>query len=612
MEYYYNFATIIESIPSRIETLCNELYPEGKKKSENWVVGSSDGERGQSFQISLKPNSAGCYFDRADHGIKGNVIALVALRKNLTYQEAGKWLGEFCNIQPEQKFENKKRPKPQIDRRKVKNLNQDSIDYAKKRGIDEEMLRRLKIVSFEKNIAIPHFDAKGELVMVKYWPTDGSKKIWTNKDPVHTLFGKELIDPVASGGEVIICEGHWDAMTWIKLGYQCVSIPSGAENDNWIEEDWIFLSQFSMIYLNFDNDDPGQEAEARVKVRLGNDRCRTIKYEAKDANEVFQKGLDESILHDAFKAAKEAPVEHIVDPTTIKSVVRETLTSTGSGADVPFFLSDMKNLQFRPHEATLWFGFTGHGKSTAIMNQFAYQASLGVMGMIASFEDNPTVNYASMMLQYSSDSRIGESPEYDKIYDELTSHILFFDSVRRTRPDVMIATMIRAHKQLGICHFAVDNVMTMDVDRQDNTKQAEVADKFRVFVASYPVHLHIAAHPRKPVDTSMMKPPEIADVRGASEWGDMSQNAISTYRDITKAGKVAEMRDQGIDEFTISNYATSCADGKFIVKKQRTTGELPIVSFRFESKTKRFFNSPEELNPYSLKEEEPEEPEYPF
>lgn len=949
-DYYYNFQTVIERVPGHIESLCRTLYPEGKKKAGNWCVGDVDGNPGQSFQISLKPNNAGCFIDRSDQTIYGNPISLVALRKNLPYQEAGEWLAKFCGVSPEERvFKRKLRKKPQIDRTSIKSLTKSSIDFAASRGINEETLRQLKVASADRAIVFPHFDHEGEIGLLKYWPTDGSKQIWTNKDPVHSLFGKNLVDPIKTGGVLIITEGQWDAMTWIQLGFPAVSIPSGCENDNWIEEDWVFLNQFTEIYIDFDDDEAGRDAEARVKVRLGYERCKTIRYEFKDANEVVADGHDPQILVDAYYKAKNAPVENIINPADVAHVVQNLLSETRERTGVPFFLPSMRKLEFRPHEATLWFGHTGHGKaltldtivptiqghktmeelevgdyvygsdgeptrvkltspvfyghdcyeitfkdglkivadadhlwkldtfqsrmskrarekrvrkgtgqgkgqktndgivlttaelagkplkikvgqswrnnysipvapafagveadlpippytlgawlgdgtsasgqitihdddaeildriesegfeplpnkaqyryglkglhkplreagllgrkhipeiyfnasrgqrmallmglmdtdgtisngrqaelctvnedlahqyqrlanglglkaslncgdatlngevvgkkyrvqwtsdiqvfhlsrkaagvpqsvapdakarfivdvrkvesvptkcisveaedklflctesclithnSTAIMNQFAFQAGLGIPGLIASFEDNSPVNYATLLKQFSSDQYIGGNQHFSSFYNQMTDMIRLFDSMRRTNPDQLIATMVLAHKQMGICHFAIDNVMTLDVDRQDNTEQAAVADKFRVFVSRYPVHLHLAAHPRKPAEAQVVRPPQLAEVRGASEWADMSQNAICVYRDVKKAERISEMYDESMDPAEIMRVRLETRDGKFIVRKQRSTGDLPVCGMMFDQRVKRFWKEQEDLLPY--------------
>lgn len=615
-EPFYNFQTVLDRVAPSIDTLVQELFPGARRNGASFRTGSETGDKGRSFSISTRSNNAGSFLDYADPSVKGNAIALVGLARNLSYQEAGKWLAQFLNVPPEERLEMpKKRPTPKIDTEKKTiqitsdqpgkpgwvvewgPLEKKSIDYAASRGITEETLKLFRVASANGSIALPHFDEAGKLVMLKLWSCDGQKKILSNLDPVPVLFGKHLIDPMKTGGILIITEGHWDAMSWVQCGFPAVSIPNGCQNEEWISEDYTFLNQFSQIYLDFDDDQAGREAETKAKQRLGYERCKAIRYRYKDANDALKAG-DSNLLALAFKEAEEAPIERIVKAADIKSKVRDRLNKHHIQKGIPFFLPKMP-FEFRVHEVTLWFGSTSHGKSTILSNQIAFMASLGEMAMVASFEQTTPMTMAGMLVQYTSNSDIGQLSDFDAAYDELASRVLFYDSITRTNAAELIATMTLAHKQLGITQFVIDNVMTLEMDRQDNTAQAEVADLIRVFAAQYPVHVHVVAHPRKPKD-DVSKPPGIQEIRGASEWGDMANNVITVYRDVSKAEKISSMRDEPgtFSEEDIQNFYESCPDGKILVRKQRETGHLPVITYFFDTDTKRAWKDKEDMIPY--------------
>lgn len=607
---FYSFSAVLDAVGPRIDELVCHLLPNARKQAGCYRVGGIDGSPGSSLSISTKPCGAGLFNDHADSSVHGNAIVLWAMVKGESYQEAGRNLARFLGVAPEPRMHMpKRRNPPKILRddngisiqcggrtERCSGLNSKSINYALTRGISEETLRRAKCISTPTHIVFPHFDENGKPVLLKAWSCDGAKHMYSNDDPVPVLFGKNMIDPVKSGGVLIITEGQWDALTWQQLGYPAVSIPSGVSNEEWIGEDWCFLNCFSRIYLDFDSDPKGQEAEMKAKVRLGYDRCRSIKYRFKDANDALQAGSPE-VLVEAFERAQTAPVERLVDPTSIKQKVRDRLNKTNTQTGTPFFLPCV-DFEFRHNEVTLWFGITSHGKTSLLSNQICYAASMGKKCMVACFEQVTPMSVAAMMTQFTSDGDIGGSSDYDGAYDALMENVLFFDSMLRANPDELIATMIQAHKQLGVEEFVIDNVMTLDVDRQDNTAQADVSDKFRVFAAQYPVHVHLVAHPRKPKEESISKPPSISDIRGASEWGDMAHNVICVWRDTGKSQRISEMRDEGLDLAEIYAFEESCPDGKAFWRKQRDTGDLPMVSFRFDRKTKRAWKNPEDLAPY--------------
>jgi len=614
---FYNYQTVLEAAAQRIDDVVRLLLPGAKKQSDSWRCGDATGKPGSSFSISTRSNNAGCFTDHQDPSVRGNAIGLWAMVRNCSYDEAGRALAGFLSVNPEARlYLPKKRPAPKIVQAeegttfscggqtvRVKPLNKRSVDYAQSRGLDAVTLKRARCASTDTHIIFPHFDEDDRLVLIKCWSCDGRKNMFSNDDPIPVLFAKNLVDPVRSGSALIICEGQWDALSWIQLGYPAVSIPSGAGNDEWINEDWNFLNRFSEIYLDFDDDATGREAESRVKVRIGIERCRSIRYRYKDANAALQAGEPE-VLHAAFKSAREAPIERIVRAADMKGKVRERMNKTHLQGGTPFFLAKLP-FEFRPHEITLWYGLTSHGKSSVVSNQVCYSASLGKMSMVASFEQATPMTMAAMLTQYTADPDIGQTSQFDAAFDDLSSKVLFFDSMARTNPAELIATMTLAHKQLGIEEFVIDNIMTLEVDRQDNTAQASVADLFRVFVARYPVHVHEVAHPRKPSD-GVTKPPSIQDIRGASEWGDMANNIICVWRDVDKAQKMSEMHNENVDPLLIASFDAEVPDGKIFIRKQRENGELPMISYRFDKRCKRAWKDPEDAMPYYFPQSEEE------
>ena len=59
---------------------------------------------------------------------------------------------------------------------------------------------------------------------------------------------------------LLITEGEIDRLAAIESGFKnAVSVPFGAENYHWIEENWGWLEQFDEIIVWSDNDDAGKE-----------------------------------------------------------------------------------------------------------------------------------------------------------------------------------------------------------------------------------------------------------------------------------------------------------------------------------------------------------------
>lgn len=611
MNEHYNFQTVLGQVELRIDDIVSHLFPAAKKRNGCWRLGNINGEEGDSLSIQTTPGSAGVFKDHADPEIRGNAIALWALAKGVSYQQAGNELAKFLGVRPDSPvIWKKKEVKPAVRRNDagravfmsgkqewvVQDLTNKAIQYAESRGISPDTLRAYRCGAIDNHIIFPHFDSENNPVLLKAWSCDDRKNMFSNNSPVHTLFGKHLVDPIKNDSAIVITEGQWDAMSWYEAGIPAVSIPSGVSNEDWVSEDWAFLNCFQNIFLNFDDDEQGRGAEQSARIRLGYERCHSVRFRFKDANEALKAGA-KHVLLEALEAAKAAPIEALINPDEAWEKTRDRLNRADRLLGSPFFLRQL-NFQFCPHEVTLWLGNIGHGKTSILFNQICSDAARGSMSMVASFEQSSAMSIANMLVQFTADNDIGGKTWCREAYDALMDRVKFFDSMRKANPRDLITTMTLAYQKLGVRTFVIDNIMTLDVDRQDNTRQAEVADIFRVFVATYPVHLHLVAHPRKPSAQDANKPPNTADIMGAQEWGAMAQNIICVWRDIAKANKISEMLDQKVDMNMIRSFMESCPDGKVLFRKQRDTGDLPIIGYRYDPRIKRAWKVESDKLPY--------------
>ncbi len=576
-----------------MEEIITTLYPNGKRQGTSLRCGDIDGKPGTSFAISLKGAKAGFYLDHSDHSVRGNIFSLLCHKKNWSYRQAIEDVARLAGIAPEEEFDD--RPKFTVNpalASRIKTLTDPVIQYAASRGISPETLMRYGVGSDQDgtHVIFPHYEDNGGLVLLKHWPVNGSKKMYTNSSPGHVLFGKSVVAPEKSGGTIIICEGQWDALAWAEAGFYAVSIPSGVSNEQWIRNDWSYLRQFTEVFLSFDEDQPGIEACKSAQGRLGVERCKVIRLPHKDANDVLLAEGPEA-LRKAFAEALERPVESLIDRDVLKKTTKSFLSDPPDMKGIPFFLSGMKRIRFRKHEWTLWYGMASHGKSSAIQNQILYQASIGVMNFIASFEQPGATTMGRMLKGYTCVPDIAHDEVlYDMAFEELSDRVRMFDSMRKANPERLIQVMRKAHQQLGVESFVIDNVMTLDIDRGDNTAQSNAADMIREFVASEPVHVHVVAHPRKP-DAHAKGPPTIHDIRGASEWGDMPDNVVCVYRDVQKHEKIEAMLASQCSPAEIMQIDQSMSDGQIVVRKQRATGNLPVIQTWYDKKNDRFVES---------------------
>lgn len=598
---FYDLDAIKTALVPRIDDFVLTLFPSAKKEASCYKIGNLNGDKGGSMMISTRATNPGYYMDFADPNVKGRPWRLVSEVKNIPLREGIQWLAQFCNVQPIQSFGAQAKAKnPAKLSAEMRPLTKEAIAYAKERGISEATLKAYGVCSDTRGaISFPYYDAFGQLGMVKHWglkpKNDGSKDTWVSADPVQCLYGKDVCDP-EKVSQLVICEGEWDAMSLYALGIPAVSVPMGASNLQWITLDYHYLSHFDDIVLLMDNDEVGQKAAKDIISRLGQERTINVRLPLKDANDMLKAGRGGEIRKLIDTTTRE-PIAEIVDPDS-DEMFEQTLAFSKRNYlhdGDKFFLPNF-NLTFRRHEITLWFGFAGHGKSEMVCNQVAYLASKGKQVLVASFEQLPAMTLSNLIDQFCAYPNLAYTDEFKLAYKHLSKLVFLYKSMDRADPKHLVQTFIHAHKRYGIDTFVIDNVMTMSIDRGDNTAQAEAMDALRVFVARYPVHLHVVAHPRKPPENTS-KAPGMAEIRGASEWGDMPQNIVTVWRDVPKGEKIEEMINADYPMNEIDDFHRSTPCGKVIVRKQRATGDWPMATFFFHKPTRRFSRTSEDPMP---------------
>jgi twinkle protein len=592
----YDLQEIKAKLEHRIDEFVLTLFPAAKKQTGCYRIGNIDGNPGDSLSISTKSYNIGQFYDHANPSIKGSAWKLVHLVKGISIPASIAWLGNFLNIAPIQNFSgaNKSTNYKELAEA-IKPLSEDCIKYAAERKISKRTLEAYNVGTGSRGeLIFPHYDCESRLSLNKHWMPNNDKTMWSSANPVHNLFGKDVCDPSTNSDRLIIVEGQWDALAMYELGLPAVSIPSGVSNMNWIKEDYEYLSYFDTIVLIMDNDAPGKKCAVDVAARLGIDKCIIVNLPLKDANDMLKAGRGGEIINLIESTAK-GQLDEIVDAQEMKDEVMDFIRGDYLLDGDPFFIPGF-DLTFRKHEITLWFGYTSQGKSQAVQNQVANLAARGVMSVVASFEQPPERTFGSILMNMTGSSDIVANEDFDKAFKYLSEHCFIYKSREKANPLKLINMFIHAHKRYGVTNFVIDNVMTMDVDRGDNTAQAEAIDAIRVFASNYPVHVHVVAHPRKSGE-GVSSPPAIAEIQGASEWGNMPDNIITVWRDVSKHERLAEMKANDYPDDAMQEFWESTPCGKLICRKQRATGEIPMTNTWFDKGTKRFLPSPGPVRP---------------
>jgi len=586
-KHIYDLYEIKNKLEQRIDEFVLTLFPHAKKQVGCYRIGDVEGNPGESLSISTKSHNIGQFYDHANNSNKGSAWKLVSIVKGMTIPASIAWLGNFLNVTPIQNFAGATRSTNYKELAKTMGtLSKECIDYAASRKISKKTLEAYGVATGPKGEFIfPHYDCDMNIGMTKHWMPDNNKNMWCNQSPIHSLFGKDVCDPNKKTDKLIIVEGQWDAMAMHEAGLSAVSIPSGVSNMNWIKEDYEYISYFDTIVVIMDNDNAGKRCASEISARLGVDRCILVTLPLKDPNDML-KANRQNEIENLIESTARGQLAEIVNACEMKDGVKDFIRGDYLSDGDPFFIPGF-DITFRKHEVTLWFGYTSQGKSQAVQNQVANLAARGVMSVVASFEQPPERTFGSILMNMTGNAGIVDTDDFEAAFKYLSENVFIYKSREKANPAKLVSMFIHAHKRYGASNFVIDNVMTMDVDRGDNTAQASAIDAIRVFASSYPVHVHVVAHPRKSSE-GVSSAPAIAEIQGASEWGNMPDNIITVWRDVAKHEKMAEMKANDFTEKTIQEFWESTPCGKLICRKQRATGELPMTNTWFDKETKRF------------------------
>lgn len=532
------------------------LLPGGKRQSGEWKAGSLSGEAGQSLSVRLSGAKAGVWADFAS-GDKGDILDLWVKVRGVSVAaamaEAKQYLGirDTMPEKPQQAFKRPQKPKCQTPKAKVQT-------WLNSRGLTDETLAAFKIgeqLRDGKAYAVFPYLRDGELVNVKYRNVAEKRDMRQEGGAEPCLFGWHLIDPNAR--TVAIAEGEIDAMTLHQCGVPALSVNAGAGNHQWIENDWDRLERFSEILICFDADEAGQKGAAEVMHRLGNERCKLVKFPAKDANEYLLTGADGSDFWECIKTAKPQDPEELRQAADFMDRVKALFYPAHGDEQDPVLRLDRDCdwFNFRPGEVTVWTGYNGHGKSLFLSQVLLGLMQQGERAVVFSGEMTPERQLKRMAKQAAGLDR--PTMQYiDAIGAWLMDKLWLFNVVGSASIERLLTVFLYASKRYGARHFVIDSLMMTDVPEDGSgamTAQKEAMRKLCDFARRNGLHVHLVAHPRKGVDES--RGPGKLDVAGSSKITDAADNVFTVW---------SARKDEAADD-----YDPDKPDAKVELQKQR-------------------------------------------
>lgn len=419
------------------------------------------------------------------------------------------------------------------------------------------------------------------------------QKMWTSGQAKYIDYsGMVYCLQVPSGmllvrqNEKISVSGNCDALACIEAGYtNVVSIPGGAEDDNWIQFNYDWLECFDEIILWFDNDNAGQQGLNKVVARLGEYRCKIAKptedhenaveayyqtYGAEgirktDANNVLLASGANAVLS-IINSAEYPPAKNLkflmdCSPVNISDIEK---CSTGLGA-----LDGVLYGNLFPC-FTIYSGYAGSGKSSlanvaTVIS--AIESGHKVFVFSGELSEGQLLDWIMSPLCGPNHIKEIKSKDYQRAFYYPTQqaeervkrfyhdNIILYSSSDEldTSGEGIMNAMTMAYKRYGCDVFLIDNLMCISFENTGEDSKWDSQKKFIIklmnFTNQYNVCTNLVLHPKKP-SPGQNTVASVYDLHGASEIGNLCHRLIwvsrgaSTGNDIIGKVKIDVVKDR--------------------------------------------------------------------
>lgn len=488
-------------------------------------------------------------------------------------------------------------------------------DYLGKRGISKETIDYAGVRQDDSgNIVFRFFDTNDTLTMVKYRPSrkvqHGENKTWCQKgaDTCPLLFNMNRVSP---DQPLVITEGEVDCLSAIECGWQnAVSVPLGANNTHWIEQNWEWLQQFKSIVLCGDNDEPGQKMIKDVSYRLGSWRTKIVSLpttftkqdgtvvSVKDLNEVlYWYGKDKAL--DCIVHAKESPVESVVDFSDIKEVDLDEVDGLYTG--IKDFDIEMMRLFYGTFNIVT--GVNGAGKSSFLSQLVCQCMEQGRDAWLYSKElpnymSKNWINYILAGARNVESFTTIKGAVYYKVKQEAKDAIdefykgrlyIYKDGFANT-VEAIEQSMEDSARKFGCKLFIIDNLTAINLGAGGDDKwekQVDLVNYLIDFAKKYNVVVILVIHPKK-IET--MRRLQKFDVAGFGSIVDLAHRLISLYR-VTPQDKKGEPKKNGVGFYKEPIKYDVILD----VLKDRLRGRENLsIGLYYDKPSRRFYTNAEE------------------
>ena len=442
-----------------------------------------------------------------------------------------------------------------------------------------------------------------------YSHKDGSVAVkWRDMEKNFSQTGsaKELwrIDQF-DGGDLIICEGEMDALSYMEAGVPAVSVPNGAPSKASVgvsskKYEYLFdarekINASDRVIIASDSDEPGSILSEEIVRRIGKAKCWVVSYPdgCKDANDVLVKhGVDE--LRSTLVRATPWPVSGIRDAKEFRETAISLYTDgmdRGVSLGVPL-LDDIYRVN--PQTLTICTGIPGSGKSSFLTWLSVSLASKTGWGSVILSAETPTEIHVLQMAAiylgkpFNGEFKMSEA-ELNIALDWVQNNFTFLDTSDTTINSVLDRAAISIMRT-GARIVQIDpyNFLTTAEDGVEGVLQInKLLVGLKQFSEQHDCAVILCAHPTKMyrAPDGSTPSPSGYDVAGSSAFFNIADAGLTGDREGPGQSKIRCWK---------SRFPWIGSVGSCVLDFNPLTGGFSTPLFGAEHGQKKSYKKPEE------------------
>lgn len=214
-----------------------------------------------------------------------------------------------------------------------------------------------------------------------------------------------------------------------------------------------------------------------------------------------------------------------------KQLLESFLRSREGFATAPFD-AEGKKLRFFRKGYTIWSGYPGAGKTTALRHVICHLLGQKQKVFVASMEEHPV----DVIVQLAGAAFGREVPTAEQLQwfiDYYQGELKIWGITGSVSHKELLGTAQALAKE-GITQVFIDSLMCLDVNSQDFEGQRVFANQLSAVTIESDLHIHLVAHPRKAI--SVDQEPDLNDVAGGADLGRLAHNVCFVRRGKSQDG----------------------------------------------------------------------------